>query len=284
MLRSTGSWVSSFPHVSELAGIDASSRVWVPGPLAATMNLFAAVHARFAGASWSPSPDGATHAVLTPALLERHLEDVGGMTVVAAGDRLPAALRDRATGARVCHYYGAAELSFVAWGSCEDDLVPFPGVDVDVRDGKIWVRSPYLCDGYDGEPGALRSAADGFVTVGDLGELREGRLVVHGRQDAVTTGGATVRVVDVEASLRPTADGEVVVLGLPHGTLGAVLAVVLTDPADHPALRDLARTLPPAQRPRVWLHVPELPLTGPGKVDRAALAGLAASGAARRLV
>ena len=46
VVRTTSSWVDSFPHVSRLTGIDRRSRVWVPGPLTATMNLFAAVHAQ----------------------------------------------------------------------------------------------------------------------------------------------------------------------------------------------------------------------------------------------
>ena len=90
---------------------------------------------------------------------------------MVAGDRLPVALHDRAVaaGARVHHYYGAAELSFVAWGAHADDLRPFPGVEVAVRDGEVWVRSPYVCSGYDGSPGPLRVDPDGFATVGDRG-------------------------------------------------------------------------------------------------------------------
>ena len=50
MVRTTGSWVDSFGTVAALSGLDPASRVWVPGPLAATMNLFAAVHATVLGA------------------------------------------------------------------------------------------------------------------------------------------------------------------------------------------------------------------------------------------
>ena len=45
-----------------LTGLTAASRVWVPGPLAATMNLFAAVHATVAGAALVDDPADATHA------------------------------------------------------------------------------------------------------------------------------------------------------------------------------------------------------------------------------
>ena len=144
VVRTTDSWVSSFDAVASLAGLTSSSRLWVPGPLTATMNLFAAVHAAFLGALLVDSPGQATHAFLTPHLLARHLPDLDGVTVVVAGDRLSPAHHDRAVaaGATVHHYYGAAELSFVAWGAHADDLRPFPGVEVSVRAGEVWVRSP----------------------------------------------------------------------------------------------------------------------------------------------
>jgi acyl-CoA synthetase (AMP-forming)/AMP-acid ligase II len=287
--------VSSFDTVAEFTALTSASRVWVPGPVTATMNLFAAVHARHVGASEAPEVGAATHAYLTPMALAGLLDDVdtrplAGKQVVVAGDRLSPLLHDRAVaaGARVHHYYGAAELSFVAWGRHADDLRPFPGVDVDVRDGVIWVRSPYVCVGYHGPPGPLRRADDGFVTVGDRGRWSpDGRLAVLGRDEAVSVGGATVLVADVEPALRAAAVGSVVVLGLPNDVLGYVLAAVLTSPSDLAGCRDVARrSLEGAHRPRLWFHVDDLPVTPQGKVDRAALVSLLSGddGRARRLV
>jgi long-chain acyl-CoA synthetase len=147
---------------------------------------------------------------------------------------------------------------------------------VRVLDGELWVRSPYLCEGYVGPAGPLRRDADGFMTVGDRGTLAGGLLRVDGRGDAaVTTGGATVPVADVEAVLRDVVAGEVVVLGRPHGVLGEVVAAVLTERGDHgPAWRAARTRLAPVRRPRLWYAVPRLPLTGAGKVDRSALAEL----------
>lgn len=273
-MRDTASWVDSFDHVSRLARVTCSSSLWVPGPLSASMNLFAAVHADHVGARLAPGPEGATHAVLTPAQLDAHLADLAGLTVVVAGDRLSRALHDRAraAGVAVHHYYGAAELSFVAWGSHAEDLDVFPGVEVTVRHTEIWVRSPYLCTGYDGPAGVLRRDGSGYVTVGDHGRLVGDRLEVDGRPGSVTTGGATVLVADVERELRRSARGEVVVVAVPHQRLGSVLAAVLTDPGDHAPLLAQARDrLDPAARPRRWHLCAELPLTSAGKVDRAAL-------------
>ncbi|MEP7090861.1 MAG: o-succinylbenzoate--CoA ligase [Nocardioidaceae bacterium] len=279
--------MSSFATVAALTGLTSASRVWVPGPLTATMNLFAAAHASVMGATLLGAPGGATHAHLTPTALATALDDgvlLSGVTVVVAGDRLSVGLHDRAAAAGmvVRHYYGAAELSFVAWGAHAEDLRPFPGVEVEVRGGEIWVRSPYVCLGYDGPPGALRRATDGFATVGDRGALNGGRLLVAGRPEAVTVGGSTVETAEVEAVLRAGAIGDVVVVGVPHETLGAVLAVVLTSFGDHPRVRDLARTrLSGAARPRRWFHVAVLPQTPAGKVDRPALVSLVSGDGSR---
>ena len=283
VVRSTRSWLDSLPVVERLTGLDESSRVWVPGPLSATMNLFAAVHARVLGARLVDSPADASHAVLTPGGLD-DAASLSGVTVVVAGDRLDRRRHDAAVsaGARVHHYYGAAELSFVAWGSHADDLVPFPGVDVSVRAGEIWVRTPYLCVGYDGPPGPLRVDADGYVTVGDRGSLHDGVLTVAGRADAVQVGTATVEPADVEAALRPAARGDLAVVGVPHGTLGAVLAVALTEPSDLERVKATARDeLSGSLRPRLWFHVPRLPRTSAGKVDRSALVSALSGDGAR---
>ena len=282
VLRTTTSWFDSFGTVRELTGLAGDSRLWLPGPLSSTMNLFAAVLVADTGSRVVTRPETATHVHLTPQVLRRHLDDhgtLGGVHVTVAGDRLSQALRDRAVaaGAEVSHYFGAAELSFVAWGQHEDDLRAFPGVEIEVRDGVLWGRSPFLAAGYAGAPGALRVDADGFGTVGDRGMVAaDGTVTVLGRGDeTVLTGGATVAVADVEAALRPGLDGDVVVVGQPYEPLGEVVAAVLTARADLTRARSAARAeLTRVQQPRRWFHLPQLPLTAAGKVDRRALLGL----------
>ncbi|HEU4513975.1 MAG TPA: o-succinylbenzoate--CoA ligase [Nocardioidaceae bacterium] len=278
VVRTTASWFDSFDTVSGLLGLDASSRVWVPGPPASTMNLFTAVHAAAMGARLVRSAADASHAVLTPAALGRVLAQgprPAGVHLLVAGDRLDRALRDRALAAgaaRVSHYYGAAELSFVAWGTHADDLVPFPGVEVDTADGQVWVRSPFTFLRYDGPDGSLVRRADGFMTVGDRGLLTDGRLRVLGRgSDAVVSAGTTVLVADVETALEEATGTRPVVVGLPHPDLGQVLCGVAPTAEIRDSLKRAARDLEPAQRPRRWFVVEDLPVTDAGKLDRAAL-------------
>ncbi|HEU4568082.1 MAG TPA: o-succinylbenzoate--CoA ligase [Marmoricola sp.] len=273
VVRSTASWWSSFGGYSELSGVDRGARLWLPGPLTATMNLFAAVHARVAGAVPAARPEQATHACLTPAVLAARGDELApGTRVVVAGDALTPALHERFADRLVIgHYYGAAELSFVARGPHAGELRAFPGVDVTIRDGEILVRSPYLA-----RPGSgsLRTV-DGWATVGDLGRLDGDRLVVLGRPDAVVTGGATVPLGEAEEALAPAAAAPYALLGVPHPDLGAVLAAVVTDADDRERMLGYARErLPAAQRPRLWRVAEQLPLTDAGKVDRVALAEL----------
>lgn len=285
VLRTSRSWLESYRHVSALVDMTSASTVWVPGPLSASMNLFAAAHAQWAGAEVVADPAHATHAYLTPWLLRRQFADdptvLSGLHLVVAGDRLSSSLRDAAVaaGARVSHYYGAAELSFVAWGDHADALRAFPGVEVAARDGELWVRSPYVCEGYAELEHVLRRDPAGWTTVGDRGEVRpatqgaEGvRVTVFGRDGGFTTGGATVLEADVEHTLRLEAAGEVAVVGVPHPDLGQVVAAVITDKDDISHLQDVSRrVLAPQQRPRRWFHLASLPLTGSGKVDKAAI-------------
>lgn len=293
IVRTTDSWVSSFPQVRALTGLAAGSRMWLPGSFAATLTLFAAALARWAGASVRTDPGAATHAHLTPLQLRRALDEgapLAGMHLTVAGDRLDRALHDRAVaaGAAVAHYYGAAELSFVAWGAHAEDLRAFSGAEIRLRDGVVWVRSPYLATAC--VTAGVRESlgrVDGFATVGDRGTLTaDGLLRIDGRgPSAVAVGGATVPTADVERALRPGLAGELVAVGAPYGELGQVVAAVLTDPGDFAAARARARAeLTGAHRPRLWFHAERLPETPAGKVDRAALTEQVARGALRRLV
>ncbi|SDQ48208.1 Acyl-CoA synthetase (AMP-forming)/AMP-acid ligase II [Quadrisphaera sp. DSM 44207] len=313
VVRTAASWDASTDALSALTGIGADDVVWLPGPLSSSLFLHGAWHAAAAGAGAvaQPAPPeraSALHAV--PALLARAVAAAEGgalprvRTAVVAGDALAPALRARAQalGWRVVEYYGAAELSFVAWR--EDGraaMRPFPGVRVRARDGVLQVRSPYLSRGYldPADDGPLRWSGpeddgdDGsaWAGVGDLGEVTgDGGVLLRGRGgSAVTTGGHTVVVEEVERALAG-ADGvaEVAVVGVPSARLGAVVAAVVV-PADRPgarlreALARAARALPRPARPVRWHAAEALPRTAAGKVDRAALAQAVRAGALPRL-
>ncbi len=288
VVRSLASWEDSFEHLSLAAGTTAEDRVLVPAPPTGSMFAFAIAHTAHLGADvvtlrrWSVRDAEAalascTVAHLTPAMLAGLLErDLGRLrTVVCAGSSLPDAVRARASaaGVQVVDYYGAAELSFVAIRSGAR-LAPFPRVEVEVRDSVVWARSPWLCEGYaPGQTGPLRRDAEGWATVGDRGRMDEhGGLHVLGRDDTVSTGGATVVCADVEAVLRSCAGViDAAVVGTPHSHLGELLEAVVVAPIvpDLAVVRsEAAPLLSDTHVPRRWHHWTALPLTPAGKVDR----------------
>lgn len=289
VVRSLESWEGSFDHVTHLTGLTSADRVLVPAPPTGSMFAFAHAHAAHLGAKvlalarWSPAEAEralatCTAAHLTPAMLSALLDrDLGRLrTVVCAGAALPDAVRRaaQAAGVHVVDYYGAAELSFVAI-RVGQQLQAFPEVEITLREGVIWARSPWLADGYGpGETGPMRRDPDGFATVGDHGRWDpDVELVVLGRGgDTVTTGGTTVLCSDVEAALL-SCDGvsAVAVVGIPHPRLGEVVEAVVVGRAGLNLDKVRSRTAGLVDRrhlPRRWHQWAELPLTAVGKVDR----------------
>ena len=171
--RSRASWRRSFEVSAEHFGLGPEDRVLAPGPLAASLNLYALSECLHAGAGFVTLPGfdvaaahaaitghGVTRLVLVPTVLrvlaERGLAggaDASGVTaIVCAGQKLDpttfAAARRWAPQATIWEYYGAAELGFVA-ARCHRPGEPaempaedpgtavgaaFPGVDVAVLD------------------------------------------------------------------------------------------------------------------------------------------------------
>ncbi len=284
VVRTAASWRASLQPLTALTGLTADDVIWLPGPLSSSLSLYGAYHAASIGArvvtGRQLSPVDAatvTAAHLVPTLL-RQL-DLARLprlaTVVVAGESMPESLRRNG----VVEYYGAAELSFVGARSTAGALQPFPGADVRVSDGEVWVRSAYLARGYlrAGDDGPLRRDGD-WATVGDRGTLVDGGFTVTGRGGSgVTTGGHTVVVEEVEAVLSQIAGvRQVAVIGLPHERLGQLLvAVVVGEPGLRGQLVDAVQALPAPARPVRWLAAEQLPITTAGKLARAELAALA---------
>jgi O-succinylbenzoic acid--CoA ligase len=118
--------------------------------------------------------------------------------------------------------------------------------------------------------------ADGWLATGDLGEVRDGQLVVHGRRgELIITGGENVWPAVVEDALRShPAVADVAVVGQPDEDWGArvVALVVPADAAAPPgldALRDhVKERLPAYAAPRELRLVTHIERTALGKVRR----------------
>lgn len=232
--------------------------------------------------------------------------------VLAAGDRVRAALAScqavlvggaaldpglrstaRRAGIAVLGTYGMTETC----GGCVYDGVPLEGVDVTVQEGRVLICGPVLATGY---VDPARATANGpFVQIDgvrwlrtqDAGTMSDGRLQVLGRlDDVIVTGGVNVHPGPVERAVRaayPVA--EVVVVGVADEHWGHLVTVVATDVTGVTDVTDVtvpdlagvrsavaAALGPGAQVPRALVTVPALPLRGPGKIDRRAVARRAA--------
>ena len=140
-----------------------------------------------------------------------------------------------------------------------------------------------MARGYLGGPG-IPAGPDGvrWHVTDDLGTWDGARLTVAGRaDDVVVTGGHKVAPGPVEeALLRLPGVAEAVVVGVPDDEWGQAVAaaVVLETGAGAPTLtavrEHVAAAVAPHAAPRRLAVVPTLPLRGPGKPDRAAVAAL----------
>ena len=167
--RTRRSWQQSFDASIEFFGLSPEDRTLAPGPLAASLNLYALAECLYAGSEFhtlehfdvgdahaAVAHDGITRLVLVPTMLrllsERGL--IGGVdasgirSIICAGSKLDArtleAARRWAPNATIFEYYGAAELSFVSGAGLRPGQQrepggtgigkPFPGVAIRILD------------------------------------------------------------------------------------------------------------------------------------------------------
>ncbi len=230
----------------------------------------------------SPGPH---YTALVPTQLARLL-DAGGAAVTLAGSldaivlggaAYPDALRHRAerAGLPVVPSYGMSETA----SGCVYDGVPLDGVRVRLgEDDRVEISGAVLAHGYRLDPElTAASFADGWFRTSDVGRFSEdGRLQVLGRiDDMINTGGVKVPARQVEDALtRCPGVRAACVVGLPDPEWGQRVAAVVVTTEDVPAewLRDTVRAdLGAAAAPKQVRVVDELPLIGPGKVDRGAV-------------
>ncbi len=231
-----------------------------------------------------------TYTTLVPTQLVRILDDPAALDAARRFDRLliggaplSAAVqaRARAAGLGLTLGYGTSETS----GGCVYDGIPLPCAQLRLDDGRVEIGGPMIATGYAGRPeldDAFRSTAGRrWFRTDDLGELRDGRLVLLGRaDDVVNTGGMKVvpRVVEEAIATRFPEIADVAVQGLPDLEWGEIVGALLVarPGATAPGLEALRAglDLPGYALPRFVAVADTIPLTGPGKPDREAVRGL----------
>jgi long-chain acyl-CoA synthetase len=301
--RTQASWTASFA-INATLGIGPGARIAVLGRLIHSLSLYGAVEGLHLGAEvhllFDLRPDRQraalgnhriTHLYATPAQLRLLTEGQGIChdlrVILVGGSKLDPALRVAlaalAPNAQVREFYGAAETSFI---TLADEATPepsvgrpYPGVDLQLdKTGEVWVKSPYLFLGYatgQGEAATATRWRDGWLSVGEIGHLKNGFLYLKGRAGRmVTVADQNVFPEEIETLLH-TLPGvtRAAILPVPDARRGhALIAVLQGDPAREAALlAALRRVLGPLKSPRVLIWRTDWPTLASGKTDLKAL-------------
>ena len=296
-LGGPGQWLLALP-LHHIAGLQVLSRSLLAGTEPVTLDLATPFSAEAFAAATARLSGSRRYTSLVPTQLHRALASPAGRAalgtydaVLVGGAATEAALvrEARQAGVRLVLTYGMTETA----GGCVYDGLALDGVRVRLDDdGRIHLAGPVLAAGYLDEPELTASTfvtfdGERWLRTSDLGTLDDGVLRVVGRvDDVITTGGVKVAPAPVEAALVELEEIALAsVVGVPDPEWGAVVVavVVLAPGARVPSLEQLrshvAHTLGARAAPRRIVVVPELPARGPGKVDRRAVARLAAAAA-----
>ena len=166
-------------------------------------------------------------------------------------------------------------------GGCVYDGVALDGVEVAITaEGRIAIKGPVLAQTYLGAESLWDSQCkDGWFLTSDIGRIDNGKLIVEGRSDdVIISGGENISLSAIESSLHAH---------FPHTTFAAFsvndvqwsqsLHVAIAGgsaPTDDEISQYLSEQFGDFTKPKGYLHIPELPLIGIGKVDRKKLAEL----------
>lgn len=279
-LGGPGRWLLALP-AQHIAGVQVLVRSILAGHEPVVMDISAGFRTQAFGVA--ARSGAARYTALVPTQLARLLDSAArpalrefDAVLIGGAASAPALLdRARSEGVRVVTTYGMTETA----GGCVYDGVPLDGVEVRIgAGGRLELTGPVLASGYLGLPEQTAAAfAGGWFRTSDLGRLRaDGTLEVLGRaDDVINTGGVKVSAAAVERAIAAVAGvSEVCVVGLPDPEWGQrVAAAVVASVRDETAIQDAVRAaLGAAAVPRTIRFVDRLPLRGPGKVDRAAVA------------
>lgn len=283
--RTFDSWLNFFPTQNKVFRVDESSKVFMHGSLDFTGNLntfLAVMHAggsvitsdKFSHRRWLDLIKDATNIYLVPAKLSllalgEPLDNIcsifTGSQVLTQAQSLN--LMKKFPTAEIFLYYGASELSFITYkkvaaanaADVHNLGKPFDGVTVLIRDGLIYVDTPFCTEGIDTP-----------ATVGDFGRIVDGDLIFEGRgEDFINRGGVKLSALDLEGKIA-TLEGvkAVAVVKVPDKVRGDNFLAYVVGSVDKKIIR---QALTPAESPRYIIFVDALPLNASGKVDKKSL-------------
>ncbi|PRQ10662.1 O-succinylbenzoic acid--CoA ligase [Corynebacterium sp. 13CS0277] len=284
-LGGEGQWLLALPP-HHIAGIQVLTRSLVAGTEPVVLDVSGGFSVRAFATAATAAAEAATasgtalYTALVPMQLAKAMDTLEGIralrlfeAILIGGGPLDKDVRASAEklGIRVVATYGSSETS----GGCVYDGLPLPGARVRITGGRVYLGGPMVAAGYR-NPITPNPFAEGWYATSDAGRITDGRLEITGRIDAIiNSGGMKIQPEVVEATLR-TLPGvrDACAVGLPDARLGQMLAAAYTGPARAAEVLAALDEQPAYLIPKRLLRLDELPTTGPGKVDRAAVARL----------
>ena len=149
---------------------------------------------------------GADFSAIVPTQLHRALNSDSQLlahlkkcqSVLVGGGPLDAELRQRAidAGINVITTYGMTETS----GGVVYDGNSLEGISIEIQDGRIALQGPQVALGY---LDSTLPTNNGWFITNDLGEIKDGMLIVHGRaDDQIISGGEKISLSAIETYLQ----------------------------------------------------------------------------------
>lgn len=307
--RSPESWIASFEITRCQFGAGADTPYAVLGDPGHSLVLFAILEAFHLGADLSVltglSPRaqlaglaaGATQVLYaTPAQLRLLLKALSApqpqmKLVFSGGGKLDpdtaTALSSLFPNAQIHEFFGASETSFMTIAPAGTPIASvgraYPGVDIELRDtdghlvgqgpGELWVKSPYLFQGYVEGDSTDTKWQDGFLSVGEVARLDADEfLYLLGRKSRmITVADHNVFPEVVEAEIAHITTARSAVVPMADATRGLVLVAVIEGPASDDMAQKIKThcrdALGVPSMPRQVLFVDALPMLPAGKPD-----------------
>lgn len=310
--RSPASWIASFEVTRDVFKVDQSAPYAVLGAMSHSLTLYAVLEALHLGSDLSIltglSPRSQIEALqqnepqvlyATPTQLRLLLGRAPVRSVeylFCGGGKLDSktrtALSDVFPNATIREFFGASETSFVTMSDARtpDGSVgcAYPHVDLIVRGsdgnatsgiGEIWVKSPYLFDGYVEADRADSIWHNGYLSIGEMGKIdNAGNLFVMGRKNRmVTVADNNVFPEAIEAIMQSVPNVEKCAAIPVNDPIRGQVIVGIVESVSHDDIADQVmkackNALGAIATPRRVEIIEDMPLLDAGKPDLQALA------------
>ncbi len=300
--RAPQSWTASFAISAQMFAVSPNDTYATLGPLGHSLTLYAALEAMHIGAGFlglvgqkpmqqatQISAHKATVIYATPAQLRllllgaqsakietipyvRHLLCGGGPLDMTLTDHL----KPLFSNATIHEFFGASETSFITIGNDTTPQGsvghPYPNVDLQIdQSGEIWIKSPYLFDGYANDDANDTQWRGQYLSIGEMGYLDANQnLFLRGRKSRmVTVTDHNVFPEQIEALFSQVKNVDAcAVIPLPDPRRGHRIICILqaAKPLDFGQFRRLCHThLGAASVPKEFIMIPQMPLLPAGK-------------------